>query len=261
MSGYKYEVHMHTWQGSACGKTRGEDYVQAFKDAGYDGIIITDHFFRGNTRPDRKVAWEDYIDEYCKGYEAAKEAGDKIGLKVFFGWEECFGPDEGLVYGLDKAWLKAHPEMLEWDHKTYREKINEAGGAIVEAHPFRERGYINCVNLHPFQFDAWEVSNFGNQPYQDVLAYNYAKKHGITMTSGSDIHDVAVVETTPCGMVFDEPLNSSKDYADRIKSGKGFKALIPEDRQILIPEMRNTLPMRLFDENNVPKDVTFEDLF
>ena len=40
---YKYEVHMHTLQASACGRTDGRDYIAKFKELGYDGMIITDH--------------------------------------------------------------------------------------------------------------------------------------------------------------------------------------------------------------------------
>ena len=43
---YIYETHMHTNQASACGRSPGKDYIQKYMDAGYSGIIITDHFFR-----------------------------------------------------------------------------------------------------------------------------------------------------------------------------------------------------------------------
>ena len=63
---YKYEVHMHTAQSSACGKTPAREYISEFKRLGYDGIIITDHFFWGNTAVDRKLPWEDFVEEYWK---------------------------------------------------------------------------------------------------------------------------------------------------------------------------------------------------
>lgn len=261
MKQYKYEIHMHTYESSACGKTHARDYILPLIEKGYDGVIITDHFYRGNTRADRNLPWSDYIDEYCRGYEEAKDEGDKYGFKVFFGWEECFRPDEFLVYGLDKAWLKAHPEMLEWDHKTYYEQIRKAGGCVVGAHPFRERDYVNRINLHPYQCDAMEVSNFGNPPYQDILAYNFCRDRGIKMTSGSDMHNVEVLDKTPCGMLFDRPLKTIADFVACILTGKGFTPMIPDDRKVLTPDISNTLPMVLYDEENVGKDVTMKDLF
>lgn len=41
---YKYETHMHTSEGSACGASSGAEQVEAYYNAGYAGIIITDHF-------------------------------------------------------------------------------------------------------------------------------------------------------------------------------------------------------------------------
>ena len=48
MTTYKYETHLHTKEGSACGTSFGAEYIQAFYDAGYSGIFVTDHFFGGN---------------------------------------------------------------------------------------------------------------------------------------------------------------------------------------------------------------------
>lgn len=259
---YKYEVHMHTAQGSACSRINGEDYIAEFMRLGYDGMIVTDHFYHGNTAVSRSLPWEDYIENYCKGYERAKAEGDKYGFKVFFGWEESQGPDEYLIYGLDKEWLLAHPEIKEADHVEYLRLVHESGGLVVGAHPFRERAYVDVVKLHPFQCDAMEVCNFGNPPYQDILAYNFCRDRGIVMTSGTDLHDVAKLEGSLAGMVFEEPLESIKDYVARVRAGKGFTPLIPEDRRVpMTPDIVNTLPMRLYDEKNEYKEVTAGDLF
>lgn len=41
---FRYETHLHTYEGSLCGVTPGSLYPQYYKDLGYDGIFITDHF-------------------------------------------------------------------------------------------------------------------------------------------------------------------------------------------------------------------------
>ena len=66
---YKIETHMHTSQGSACAVSTGEEMARAHKAAGYDAIIITDHFFGGNTTVPRDLPWERRIDLYCAGYD------------------------------------------------------------------------------------------------------------------------------------------------------------------------------------------------
>lgn len=258
---YKYEIHMHTKQGSKCGKTPAAEYVSVFKELGYDGIIITDHFFYGNTAVDRSLPWPDFIEEFCKGYEEAKAEGDRQGLKVFFGFEACRRPDEYLIYGVDKDWLKAHPEIRDADHIQQYKLIQEAGGCIVGAHPFRERGYIDHVRLHPYQCDAWEACNFGNPPYQDAFAYQYCADHNILMTSGSDLHDKELLSASPCGMLFEKPLESIQDFVKAIKSGTGFVPMIPEDRKHITPDMVNTLPIELYDEKNIGKYLELKDIF
>lgn len=258
---FKYEVHMHTVQASACGRTDGKDYIAKFKSLGYDGMIITDHFFRGNTRPSRSLPWSEYIDEFCSGYEAAKEEGDKQGIKVFFGWEENQHGDEYLIYGPDKEWLKAHPEIKDADHVEYLKLIHEAGGLVVQAHPFRERGYLSDIYLHPYQCDAMEACNNGNPEYQDKLAYNFCKQRGIIMTSGTDLHDVNDLEGSCGGMLFEKPIESIFDYVNAIKSGEGFMPIIPDVRKELTSDAVNTLPMTLFDENNIGRSVELGDLF
>ena len=42
--GYLYETHMHTCLSSACGVSTGKEHVRFYKERGYTGIIMTDHF-------------------------------------------------------------------------------------------------------------------------------------------------------------------------------------------------------------------------
>ncbi|MDR2246804.1 MAG: histidinol-phosphatase, partial [Treponema sp.] len=98
---YLYETHLHTVQGSACGVSRGRDYIKKYRDLGFTGIMVTDHFFNGNTAIDRKLPWKQWVGQFLRGYEETRNEGEKIGLDVFFGWEETYKGDDYLVYGLD----------------------------------------------------------------------------------------------------------------------------------------------------------------
>ena len=53
---FLYETHMHTRQASACGKCTGKEHARFYKEQGYTGIIMTDHFFGGNTAIDHDSA-------------------------------------------------------------------------------------------------------------------------------------------------------------------------------------------------------------
>ena len=83
---YLYETHLHTAQASACGHSKGADYISFYKEKGYTGIIVTDHFLNGNTSVPASLPWEERINLFCQGYEDAKKEGDKQGLQVFFAW-------------------------------------------------------------------------------------------------------------------------------------------------------------------------------
>ncbi|MDE5698289.1 MAG: hypothetical protein K2I96_12910, partial [Lachnospiraceae bacterium] len=101
---YLYEVHLHTTGASACARSAGSEYISYYKNLGYDGIIVTDHFFNGNCCVPKNLPWEERVDIFCSGYEDARAEGNRQGLKVFFAWECRFDGDEFLVYGLDKKW-------------------------------------------------------------------------------------------------------------------------------------------------------------
>ncbi|MDO5154828.1 MAG: PHP domain-containing protein [Eubacteriales bacterium] len=250
---YLYETHLHTSEASTCAKSSGSDYITYYKNLGYDGIFVTDHFFNGNSCIPKDLPWEERITLFCKGYEKAKTEGDRQGLKVFLGWEVNFNHDEYLVYGLDKQWLLAHPDMLAWDQKTHYEKVKEAGGLVVQAHPFRERDYISQVNLHPYQCDAWEVANAGNPHEQDILAYRYAKQYQLPMTAGSDIHDASnAVNEKLYAMAFDQPIQTDADYVRAVKQGLGYQMKLPQAYLESQEEATNHLPAYLYDGENMP---------
>lgn len=250
---YLYETHLHTTAASKCARSAGAEYISFYKNLGYTGIIVTDHFFNGNTCIPKDLPWEERVDLFCRGYEEAKAEGYRQGLQVFFAWECRFNGDETLVYGLDKKWLKAHPEIMTWDHITHYNNIKSEGGLVVQAHPFRERGYLSEVYVHPYQCDAFEVANAGNPYEQNRMAYRYAKEHNITMTAGSDIHKVGVTDNGSLyGMAFDKPLNSIDDYVKHVKSGTGYSIQAPMEELVWEEGTSNNLPVFIFDRENRP---------
>lgn len=253
---YIYETHLHTSVGSACGKSRGYEYIAKYKELGFAGIIVTDHFFNGNCAISNTLPWEERIAQFYEGFEEAREEGDKQHFQVFFSWECRFGGDEYLVYGLDKEWLLAHPDILEWDHITHYQKVKEAGGLVIQAHPFRERNYLTQIDLHPYQCDGWEVANAGNPPEQDILTHQYAKKHHMIMTAGSDLHDADQIGNgKQFGVAFDTPLTDISDFVKRIKNGEG-NLYVPGDRLTWQEGSVNHLPIYFYNEKNEPELIT-----
>lgn len=225
---YLYETHMHTCQASACARSTGREMAYAAKEAGYAGIIITDHNWYGNHCIDRKLPWDKWVGEFCKGYEAAKEAGKEIGLDVFFGYEANYDGTEFLIYGVDKQWLITHPEIKDASIKEQHRLIHEAGGMVIQAHPFREEDYIPQIRLFPEDVDGVEginathsshLSKSHNNPEFDVRAIAYAKKQGLPMTAGSDVHSTRLFGG---GMAFKRRLGCVQDYCQAVLSGEDY---------------------------------------
>ncbi|MCQ2421539.1 MAG: PHP domain-containing protein [Lachnospiraceae bacterium] len=219
---YKIETHMHTAEGSACGYSGGAEIARARKEEGYDTVIVTDHFFRGNTRPDRSLPWEDFVNQFCSGYEHCKEEGDKIGLNVLFGWEDNFHGAEFLIYGLDKAWMLAHPDMINWTPSMQFQKVHADGGYIVQAHPFRQRPYLEGIGLYPNFIDAVEGINSSQPKEQNMRGMWFAKEFHFPVTAGSDVHGVKPIGG---GMLCEKPIVTIQDYIDMIKSGTGYELI------------------------------------
>ena len=225
---YRYETHLHTVESSKCGKTPGREYPAIFQARGYDGIFITDHFFHGNTRPDRDLPWPEYVEAYMKGYEEAKKAGDEIGFKVFFGIEENFEGDEYLIYGVDKDFLLAHPQIPHWTREEMTQWVHEAGGAVIQAHPFRDRDYISKIHLYPDGVEGIEGINTANTANDNLAALCYAKAFDMLITAGSDTHDKAKIGDMNGGILYDTPITSAKDFADRLKRKERPKIFYPQ---------------------------------
>ena len=222
---YKYETHMHTAEVSACGQVSATEQARIYKKLGYTGVIVTDHFFNGNTAVPRDLPWDERVTRFCDGYRMVKEEGEKLGLQVYFGLETNFRGMEFLLYGLSEEWLKEHSDMLSWSVEKQYEMVKEAGGLVVQAHPFREAPYIRDIKQYPHAVDAMECYNGLNAVRNSIYnekAVVYCKERGITMTGGSDAH---AEQTLRGGMVFPEKWNSILDFISAVKKGEGYEVI------------------------------------
>ena len=219
---YLYETHLHTNQGSACGKNSGREMAQAAKEYGYAGICVTEHNWGGNTCIPGNLGWTEWVDEFVKGYYDALEYGEKHDLDVFWGYEAGFDATEFLILGLTPEWLKAHPEIKDATVREQFDIVHAGGGIVVHAHPFREEYYIPEIRLFPEYVDAVEGVNAThschrskshNDPRFDERAIEYAHKHGLPITAGSDVHSTAMLGG---GMVFKKRLKSGEELAAAI---------------------------------------------
>lgn len=219
---FLYETHMHTKEASACARCSGDEMARAYKEAGYAGVIVTDHNWGGNTCVDRSLPWEEWLDLFFTGYDNAKKTGDEIGLQVFRGYEAGYGGPEFLIYGLEKEDMKKHPEIKTASPEEQYKLVKELGGMVIQAHPYREEWYIDKVRLFPDCVDGAETINAThssskstshNKPVFDERAVVYAKEHEFPQTAGSDQHSTFLFGG---GVAFPTKLESIQDYIKRI---------------------------------------------
>ena len=225
---YKYELHLHTSGCSKCGASTAREMVLAAKEKGYKGIVITDHFYRGNTAIDRKLPWDMFVESYELNWLDGKALGDEIGIDVIFGIEEVYNRDmkEVLIYGITPDELKAETDFRHYTLEQIFEFVDSHGGFLSHAHPFRDREYIKNPDTepNPNALHGVEVFNVSDPDDRNKMAANFAKKHGLLPLSGGDVHAVGPRLGTS-GIAVEKPIHDTKELAQVLHSGN-YKLII-----------------------------------
>ncbi|MBR4760997.1 MAG: PHP domain-containing protein [Lachnospiraceae bacterium] len=240
---YLYETHLHTVQASACGRVTGKDYIPYMKSKGYAGIIVTDHFFTGNCAVPQALPWDERVKWYTSGFQQAKDAAAYEDFTVLFSVEFNFDGDEYMLYGVDEKWLLENDDICDCDRREVYKRVHDAGGVMVHAHPYRERGYLSDIKLMPDITDGVEIYNAANEDYQNALGYEYAKKLDVFMTAGSDIHFFH--EDALGAMSFERPIESMEDFVAALKAREGVPVQVYDGKVIPVEQIREqTVPTR-----------------
>ena len=159
-------------------------------------------------------------------------------------------PEDQLLTARNK-WLLAHPDVEHWTRKRQLEEVHRAGGAVIQAHPFRDRDYIKYILLGRKYCDGIEVANMGNHPYCDACATQYAREYGFLTTAGSDNHNWRNVNPAKLmGVALEERLTSVMDYAKLILSRGPIRPVIPEGWLDVDPEQAPRLLTYWIDEDD-----------
>lgn len=213
---YKYETHLHTAPVSHCAKAGVEETLEFYKEMGYDGVFITNHFLDGNMNRDYKDApYKEAIEFYFSDYEKALKIGKKIGIKVFVGVELTYKGTDFLIYGLDKKWYLDHPEIMEMKRSDELTLMMESGALVIQAHPFREARYIDHIRLFPRQIHGVEVCNAGRTDFENAMAKQYAENYGLLELAGSDNHSAGDTKAL-AGIYTETPIENEQDFIKQV---------------------------------------------
>ncbi len=184
---YRYEMHLHTSETSPCGKIRGARAARKYKELGYDGIVVTDHYSDRFFLSERGKSHSQKVEAFLAGYREVLREGSRLGLNVFLGMEITFrwSLNDFLVYGLDEEFLFENPSLQKAGLKKFKRLADLKGYAVFQAHPFR----LGMTRAKTSLLDGIEVYN-GNPRHnsKNDTAAEYATKKGLNVISGSDFH-------------------------------------------------------------------------
>ena len=216
---YLYETHLHTQPASGCAGWSPAEAVAYFKEAGYAGIFITNHFLDDDFPEVRALAYEEQINLFFADFEAGLKAGREVDLPVFCGIEMTYGGSDFLVYGLDKQWYLKHPEIDGMPIKQLLNFMKDNGALVIHAHPFRESGYIDHIRLFPRSVHGVEIDNANRSAFENEMARQYAQNYQLIPFAGSDIHGKEP-HGERSGMQSEVPVSDEKDFVFKVLSGQ-----------------------------------------
>lgn len=217
---YKYETHCHTKLVSRCGQLDIKELVELYKDAGYSGIVLTDHYSPMTFDLPDFFSKKRAIDHYLRAYREAKKYSDE-NFTVFLGMELRFHltVNDYLIYGITEEMLYELPFLLSLYIKKASKIFHKKGCLILQAHPFRD--FISRKN-HPY-LDGTEVYNGKASPEANLNSEKWADEINASIKiSGSDCHRKSGVGLG--GIVTDRPIRTNDDLIKTLKCGN-FKLI------------------------------------
>lgn len=215
---YLYETHLHTFPGSSCAKVNVRDNLFLYRELGYDGVFITNHFLDApGFNFSKDMPYADQIECYFRDYEEAVAIGKELGLKIFCGMESNYDGADFLIYGLNKEWYLQHPEIMEMKRSEELAFLQKQGALVIHAHPFRE-AWTDHIHLFPRVVHGVEIINGGMSDAQNDMAKLYAEHYGLLAFAGSDNHS-GDKHRVFAGMCSETPVMNETEFVERLKSG------------------------------------------
>lgn len=213
---YLYEMHTHTSEVSHCGSISAAETVKLYSEKGYNGLVVTDHFYkpRKEAEPLTKSEWNNFIDKHLLGYQEAKNAAPK-GFSVLLGLEIRFNVTDNdyLVYGVSEELLRKNIGLYNTTPRKFKKFCDEHDLMFYQAHPFRN--YMSITP--PAYLHGIETGNY-NQRHdsRNDIAELWAEKYQLRKLSGSDFHEYE--DLALGGIYTDVPIENNDDLVKILES-------------------------------------------
>jgi len=196
----RMDLHVHTTKYSPCSSILPREVIDTALEMGLQGAVITDH----------NTIWPKEEREELRKYAVSR------GFLILFGRELDTEKGHVLVFGFDQAL----PRSISF--RELKTTVQEAGGAIVLAHPFRW-GHQSGRNTEEHKvlfelFDGIEALNGKCGACENRRARHIAESLGLPVTGGSDAHSIHMLGR--CYTEFDDQIMDEKDLVQAIRSGR-----------------------------------------
>lgn len=219
---YKYDLHVHTKEVSPCGRLSIEYIIDKYIEAGYSGLVITDHIRSGYYRKCKREDWKEKTKEYFYSYDRAIEYCKDKDFYIGLGMEISFKNDTNdfLVYGFKKDDFLENEWMIDMGLKEFYNKFKDKA-IIIQAHPHRERGSkLEDINyLHGLEIYNLNPRHNNNN---DLTNNVYLNNPSLIATGGSDVHEEEDLCKT--GIYTDKKIKSDEELIKVLKN-KEFKII------------------------------------
>lgn len=222
---YKIETHLHTKYSSSCGKLDLEQILSGYQEAGYSGIIVTDHFNRTCFEKFGATDWsdEDKFKLFMEGYNRLKEAAPAYGIRIYRGaeirFDEC--QNDYLLYNFPDELLLDSEGLFRKGVAAFAPIVRSCGAMMIQAHPYRNP----CTPAIACYLDGLEIMNWHpRQTNRNELAQEYAQVHDLLSISGSDCHRLPDIGRGGIGV--EEMPADEADVVRILRSGK-YQILTP----------------------------------
>lgn len=185
---YKTDLHCHNAEVSDCANAYSDLVAEKYIRQGYTTVVLTNHLSEKTfiKHPELNT-WDKKITFFMSGVEALRKASCGK-FNVLFAAEVRMRENRNdyLVYGITEEFLRRTPNILDISIKELSALCRENGFLLIQAHPFRDDMKI----VKPTLLDGMEVYNAQSSraPRNDI-AFQWASRYNLIMTSGSDHHD------------------------------------------------------------------------
>ena len=201
------DLHTHTKPHSDDSFLKPDELIQQAKQAGIDAICLTEH-------------------DYFWGKDDIARLSQEHDFLVLAGAEINTEDGHILVFGVEKYSFGMHRT------EDLRHIVDEAGGVMILAHPFRRYFYANddlqtavekCWQRPSFRLmDSIEVLNGRGKGRQNEFSEELCRQLNLKGTGGSDAHSLSDIPS--CATLFERKISNVEELIAELKTGR-FRAI------------------------------------